>query len=67
MRTLPPLLLGIAEINDLGVPFKSRGWYWKQYTQGKMPAPVKLGGRNAPLRWWHQEIEEWLKQQKPKV
>ena len=70
-RSTPALpgqwLLGIPDLNGLGVPWKNRGTYWRLYSSGRFPAPVKLASKNEPLRWRASDIKKWLDSRKPKI
>jgi excisionase family DNA binding protein len=56
-EVLGPLLLTVREAAALiGV---SRATFWKLHSQGRVPLPLRLGGR--VVRWRKGEVEAWVK------
>ena len=52
----PLLLDGLQAAMLIGV---SRATFWKLHSTGRVPTPVRLGGR--VVRWRKDELEDWVR------
>jgi prophage regulatory protein len=52
---LEPLLVGAAEAGPLCG--RSEASWWRDHAAGRVPAPVKLGGRTL---WRSEELRAWV-------
>jgi predicted DNA-binding transcriptional regulator AlpA len=55
VHPLPPLLVGATEAGRLCA--RSEASWWRDAAAGRVPAPIKLGGRTL---WRVRELQEWV-------
>ena len=55
-------LLTVDDITDLGLG--ARTTIWRRVKEGNFPKPIRLGNaHSSPLRWKHEDVENWINKQ----